>query len=74
MRNELAHGLVSFEDCGHNTAHDELVTIAGETIRYLEAVLEGIEQYVEQKLYATTAGSCEVGSEEQGLVFDAGAE
>lgn len=52
-RNQLAHGKISFEDCGHETSHDELIAIANETIAYLKAVLEGIEAYVTQRAYLT---------------------
>jgi hypothetical protein len=58
-RNELAHGQISFEECGQEIAHDELVDIAHETVSYLQAVLEGIEGYVSQRAYANT-GSYEV--------------
>ncbi|MCE5181520.1 MAG: hypothetical protein LLG15_06960 [Betaproteobacteria bacterium] len=50
-RNQLAHGKISFEDCGHETSHDELIAIANETIAYLKAVLGGIEAYVTQRAY-----------------------
>ena len=50
-RNQLAHGKISFEDCGHETSHDELIAIANETIAYLEAVLLGIEEYVTRQEY-----------------------
>lgn len=50
-RNQLAHGKISFEDCGHETSHDELVEIANETIAYLKAVLVGIEEYVTEQAY-----------------------
>jgi hypothetical protein len=50
-RNQLAHGKISFEDCGHETSHDELIAIANETIVYLKAVLAGIEEYVTQGAY-----------------------
>jgi hypothetical protein len=55
-RNELAHGQISFEECGHNTAHDELIAIATETINYLEAVLSGVEQYVHERSYIGRKG------------------
>jgi hypothetical protein len=45
-RNELAHGRVSFEECGHETSLDALVGISKETQLYLAAVLKGIEDYV----------------------------
>ena len=50
-RNELAHGRVSFEDCGHDTSLDELMAISKETEIYLDAVLAGIEAYITQRSY-----------------------
>ena len=50
-RNDLAHGKVSFEDCGHETSHDELISISKETIVYLTAVLKGIEDYIRNESY-----------------------
>lgn len=50
-RNELAHGKISFEECGHETSHDELISIAKETIAYLKAVLDGVEEYVIERKY-----------------------
>jgi len=50
-RNQLAHGKISFEECGHETSHDELIAIANETVSYLKAVLMGIEVYITQQAY-----------------------
>jgi hypothetical protein len=50
-RNELAHGKVSFEDCGHEISRDELVDISNETIAYLDSVLQGVELYLNDKKY-----------------------
>lgn len=50
-RNQLAHGKISFEECGHETSHDELIAMANETIAYLKAVLVGIEAYITQRAY-----------------------
>lgn len=50
-RNQLAHGKISFEECGHETSHDELIAITNETIAYLKAVLAGIEEYVTKRAY-----------------------
>ncbi len=56
-RNELAHGKISFEECGHETSHDELISIAKETIAYLKAVLSGVEEYAVQKKYLSELGN-----------------
>lgn len=58
-RNELAHGGISFEDCGQNTSVDELVAIFDETKVFIKAVLDGISDYLLKKIYLnkTATGS-----------------
>lgn len=58
-RNELAHGGISFEDCGQNTSVDELVAIFDETKVFIKAVLDGISDYLLKKSYLnmTATGS-----------------
>lgn len=51
-RNQLAHGELSFEQCGQDTAIEDLIAIKEQTFFYLEAVLDGVEVYLEQKDYA----------------------
>jgi hypothetical protein len=46
MRNELAHGSLSFMDCGHSSSVDELKEYAGEVYVYLKAIIEGVELYL----------------------------
>lgn len=50
-RNELAHGGISFEDCGQETSVDELVAIFGEMKIFIQAVLDGISEYLSAKNY-----------------------
>ena len=50
-RNELAHGGISFEDCGHDISMDEIVSTFEETKIYLKAVLDGICEYLMEKKY-----------------------
>jgi hypothetical protein len=50
-RNELAHGSISFEDCGHDTSVDELVSIFGEAKLFLQATLDGISDYLQNRSY-----------------------
>lgn len=50
-RNELAHGGISFEDCGHDTSVDELVAIFEEIKIFIKAVLDGISDYLLSKSY-----------------------
>jgi hypothetical protein len=50
-RNELAHGGLSFEDCGQDTSVDELVTIFGEIKIFIKAVLDGVSDYLSTRSY-----------------------
>ena len=50
-RNELAHGGISFEDCGQDTSVDELVAIFDEIKIFIKAVLDGISEYLSTKSY-----------------------
>lgn len=45
-RNELAHGGISFEDCGQDVSVDELFIIFGEIKIFIKAVLDGISEYL----------------------------
>jgi len=50
-RNELAHGGISFEDCGQDTSVDELVAIFAEIKIFIRAVLDGISDYLSARAY-----------------------
>ena len=50
-RNELAHGGISFEDCGQDTSVDELVAIFDEIKIFIKAVLDGVSDYLSTKSY-----------------------
>jgi len=50
-RNHLAHGKISFVDCGHETSVDRLVSIKGETVAYLECMMNAVGEYIEAKHY-----------------------
>ena len=54
-RNELAHGGISFEDCGQETSVDELVAIFDEIKIFIRAVLDGVSEYLATKSYLHTA-------------------
>lgn len=51
LRNRLAHGSISFEECGQNDTATELRGIAEIVIKYLREFADAIEQYVLQKHY-----------------------
>lgn len=50
-RNHLAHGNISFEDCGKEVSPEELVSLFEETVTYLNAVLDGVESFILEKKY-----------------------
>lgn len=54
-RNELAHGKISFKDCGRDIVLEELIQIKSEVISYLEQILVNIEHYINNKSYIRTA-------------------
>lgn len=54
MRNELAHGSLSFMDCGHSCSIDELRNYTNEVYAYLHAVVLGIDQYITEEKYKET--------------------
>lgn len=46
LRNKLAHGSISFSECGEGHVVQDLRDIANITITYLEAVIDAFKQYV----------------------------
>lgn len=50
-RNVLAHGDISFEACGQDTAIDSLIKLHKQTYIYLNAVLDGVNQYLIDQSY-----------------------
>lgn len=50
-RNNLAHGTVSFVECGRNYSIDDLIRIKDETERFLEDILLGMKEYHDNHLY-----------------------
>jgi hypothetical protein len=51
LRNDLAHGNVSFAECGDDVLVGELKDLAGKTFAYLEEVVDSFSEYVETKAY-----------------------
>lgn len=45
-RNDLAHGLRSFNDVGRDTTGDELLKIAEQVIAYMEDIADNIENFI----------------------------
>ncbi|QIB51796.1 MAE_28990/MAE_18760 family HEPN-like nuclease [Pseudomonas sp. OIL-1] len=50
-RNGLAHGRLSFEQCGHETAAEHLAKVSKETAVYLRTVLWSVSIYLRKKQY-----------------------
>lgn len=50
-RNDLAHGLKSFEEVGRDKTIDELLEIKDEVIEYLRQILENIKIYLDNQEY-----------------------
>lgn len=50
-RNELAHGKVSFEECGQECSIDELYDMYDQAIIFVDGILDAIEHYLNERLY-----------------------
>jgi len=50
-RNELAHGTLSFAECGRDYSVNDLETIKNETKIFLQGLLDGMKNYYEGKQY-----------------------
>lgn len=56
-RNQLAHGTISFAECGRYYAIDDLVKIKDETIIFLNGILHGMKQYYDDKIFLEVVSS-----------------
>lgn len=54
LRNELAHGSLSFAECGRDLTYQDLIQIKNETIYFLKGFLEGIKTYYDEEKYRST--------------------
>ncbi|TAF97369.1 MAG: hypothetical protein EAZ14_01190 [Runella slithyformis] len=50
-RNDLAHGFVSFQECGKNYTIEDMLQIKEEVINYIKGILENIENYLREEKY-----------------------
>jgi MAE_28990/MAE_18760-like HEPN len=50
-RNNLAHGLKSFKECGRDLTMDSLVEIKRQVVMYMRQILRNIERFVERRQY-----------------------
>jgi hypothetical protein len=51
LRNKLAHGSLSFAECGQNDTPDELSVLADGIANYLRAVVAAFVRYLEEHQY-----------------------
>ncbi|NMF65505.1 hypothetical protein DP115_23205 [Brasilonema octagenarum UFV-OR1] len=51
IRNDLAHGIKSFEEVGRDKTIDDLLEIKKEVIEYLRQILQNIQKYLDNKEY-----------------------
>jgi hypothetical protein len=50
-RNDLAHGFISFQECGKEYTIEEIIRIKKEVVIYIEGILKNIQLYVNNKEY-----------------------
>lgn len=50
-RNDLAHGTLSFAECGRDYSIEDLSDIKSETVLFLKGLLQGMKQYYDEKQY-----------------------
>lgn len=50
-RNNLAHGTLSFVECGRDYSIDDLIKTKDETILFLKSILDGMKNYYDNQLY-----------------------
>jgi MAE_28990/MAE_18760-like HEPN len=56
-RNDLAHGIKSFEEVGGDQAIEELLEIKEEAVEYLRQILENIRDYLDNEEYLELGAS-----------------
>ncbi len=54
-RNDLAHGTLSFVECGRDYSFDDLDKTKTETILFLRGILDGMKDYYDHQLYLQIA-------------------
>lgn len=50
-RNNLAHGTMSFVECGRNYTIEDLKRIKTETVYFLKSIIAGMKDYYDRQLY-----------------------
>lgn len=54
-RNDLAHGTMSFAECGRYYAIDDLEKVKNETIIFLDGILHGMKKYYDDRTFLASA-------------------
>ena len=54
-RNELAHGTVSFAECGRDRTVQDIIEIKEQTYSFLDGLISGMEQYYNENRYYVNA-------------------
>lgn len=57
VRNDLAHGDVSFSECARDLPIDDLETIMDEVLAFLDDILQGMRRYYDERLYRVSQTS-----------------
>ncbi|HAK77234.1 MAG TPA: hypothetical protein DCM71_10075 [Runella sp.] len=50
-RNDLAHGFISFQECGKEYSIQDLILIKKEVIAYISEILNNIQEYLDNRMY-----------------------
>ena len=56
-RNDLAHGLKSFEEVGRDYTVEEIISIKQEVVEYLDRILKNIQDYLNNQEYLDSSTS-----------------
>ena len=51
-RNDLAHGFISFQDCGKDFSIEDIIETKIEVVEYVSQILDNIEEYLKLREYA----------------------
>lgn len=54
LRNKLAHGEESFEECGRNISLPQLIVLKDRTINFLEDLISNVEMFIDERKYVST--------------------
>lgn len=54
-RNNLAHGTISFVECGRDYSIEDLTKIKNETVFFLKDILNGMKGYYDNRLYLSAS-------------------